>query len=166
VDLDAIVDTRWMYTVDKSDVRFIQVEGRGTTMPATSTDFDEVTGRSKLGTVGRGSAAAAGWVQLVMSVVNLYPSGINASSLCNKLYEKGHPKNKTKAMEHIEEAVEANMIKREKAPPTGRGGRPAMMHFPVGSGKVEGDRARQATSREVNLASVDMRPRTRRRADV
>jgi hypothetical protein len=158
VDLDAIVDTRWMFTVDKSDVRFIQVEGRGTTMAPTSLDFNEETGRSTLGTMGRGSAAAEGWIQVVTSIVNLYPQGVNEITLYRKMVEKGHPKNKTKAVEHIKEAEVANFIRRERAAAVGRGGRASMMHFPV-EVRVDGDRSRQATVREVDLKHVGVRGR-------
>jgi hypothetical protein len=153
-----------MVTVDKSDVRFIQVEGRGTTMPATSLDFSEQTGRSVLGTMGRGSAAKDGWIQQVVSIVKMYPQGINESTLYAKLTERGHPKNKIAATEVIKEAAEGGFIKREKAAPTGRGGRAPMMHWPTEDHAPDDDRTRKATPVEVDLR--DVRVRSRRRADV
>lgn len=155
VALDGMVDTRWMMTVDKSDVRFIQVEGRGTTMAATSLEFNEETGRSILGTVGRGSAAANGWIQSVASIVQGYPQGINGSTLYAKMIEKGHPKNKTRAMEYVREAEEAGFIRMEKVQAS-RGGRPAVMHFPP-EVRVEGDRMRKATAREIDMSHVRVR---------
>lgn len=160
VDLDAIVDTRWMMTIDKSDVRFLQVEGRGTTMPVTSLDFDEETGRSKLGTVGRASAAHDGWIQVVMSIVNDNPQGINGLTLFKKMCEKGHPKNKTRAMECIKEAAENGFIRIERGESTGKGGRAPMLHFPVEGGNGEDD---GATAQVVDFSRVGTRPGGRRR---
>jgi hypothetical protein len=114
--------------------------------------------------MGRGSAAKDGWIQQVVSIVKMYPQGINESTLYAKLTERGHPKNKIAATEVIKEAAEGGFIKREKAAPTGRGGRAPMMHWPTEDHAPDDDRTRKATPVEVDLR--DVRVRSRRRADV
>lgn len=164
VELDAFVDTRWTMTEDASRVRFLASEGRGTAMSPISLVFDEDTGRSTAGAAGKVNAATEGWIQEVAKIVQMYPQGINEGSLHKLMKERGGPGNKTKAVEYMVAADEADFIVRKKARPVGvTGGRIPWMHFPANDGPVEGDRSRNATPAEIRLSASDVRPRTRPR---
>lgn len=157
--LDETVDTRWMFTVDKNDIRFLQAEGRGTQMPSTSLDFNEETGRSTLGTSSRQSIAAEGWVQEILRIVNMQgDKGITESALWTKMKEiRGIAK--PKAVEYMIEAEESGMIRREKGRPVGQhGGREAWIHYPAV--KVEG-KGMNATPADVDMRDVRVRKKRR-----
>lgn len=149
--LDEGVDTRWMFTVDKSDVRYLQAEGRGTQMSAISLEFDEETGRSVIGAVTRQGAAADGAVQLVVKILqSRKPNGMDQTSLTKAIREV-QKMGVAKAKEYITEAIEGNWV-RTVAEPRAGGGRAQLMHYLVGDEPPAEDRRRNATPREVNLA--------------
>lgn len=156
--LDEGVDTRWMFTVDKTEMRYISAEGRGTQMGAVSLDFHEETGRSTLGAT-RQSTAADGWVQVITKIVIGYPQGLSEASLWDKM-KQVRPIAKPKAVEYITEAVESGFIRREKGETSGRGGRAPWMHYPPVSTKGE-SRGMGATPREVDMRHVGKGPRAR-----
>ena len=146
-EVDEHVDTRWMLTVDKTDVRSIQTQGRDTQMTATSLDFDEETGRSTLG-APRQSVAAEGWVQEVTKIVVKHPEGLSESVLWDKM-KQVRSITKPKAVEYMIEAEASGMIKRERVVIAGKGGRPPWMHYPPTS--LQGtDRRMGATPREID----------------
>lgn len=161
-ELDDHVDSRWMLTVDKSDVRFIQAEGRDTQVSAVSLDFNEETGQSTIGAVSRRSAATDGGVQVVVRVLkDMGGRGLSISTLTKKVQEvqKGSVRN---IKEYIAEAIEAGFVE-VKEEPTARGGRPSKVHYLVGDTPPEdGGRAMNATPREVNLSAVSVRTNRRR----
>lgn len=152
--LDEGVDTRWMFTVDKSDVRWLQAEGRGTQMSAVSLDFNEETGRSTIGSLTRQSAAVDGGVQLVVKTLkDMGPGrGLDQKALVDKLKEvKGG--SVTKLKEFITEAEGAGFIRIVDVPRPG-GGRAQKMHYLTDDTAPSEDRRMNATPREVNLATV------------
>lgn len=157
-EVDDHVDTRWMLTVDKSDVRFLQAQGRDTQMNATSLDFDDDTGRSTIGSTTRAGAAADGYVQLIVKILSDMPGGgLNESTLVRKMKET-KPVGIAKAKEYVNEAIESGFIEvKEESRPGG--GRAAKMHYLVGAAAPEGDRARKATPGVVNLSEVSIRKR-------
>lgn len=152
--LDEGVDTRWMFTVDKSDVRYLQAEGRGTQMSAISLDFDEETGRSVIGAITKAGAAADGFVQLIVKILKAMGGrGLNEATLARKMKEV-RPVGVTKAKEYMVEAEEAGFTEVKIEAPTGRGGRAQRVHYLANDAKPAGDRTRNATPREVNLTGV------------
>lgn len=156
--VDEAVDTRWMFTVDKSEVRFLSAEGRGTQMSAMSLDFDETTGRSKLGSTSRQTAAMDGWVQVIIRILKNHGDRGMSSTTLVKLMKETKPIGVRMAKDAIVEAIEAGqVIVREES--AGHGGRPSKMHYLTADNAPEGDRMRKATPREVNLANVRMRKR-------
>lgn len=151
-EVDEHVDTRWMLTVDKSDIRFIQVQGRDTQMNATSLDFNEETGRSTLGSA-RQSAAADGWVQEITRIVlGFGDAGITQDSLWKKMKEV-RSIGRQAAVDLMVEADENGFIRREKGISTGRGGRAPWMHYPPVSAQGTNPRMK-ATARDVDLRHV------------
>lgn len=165
-EVDDHVDSRWMLTVDKMDVRSIQTEGRDTHMMGTL-DFNEETGRSTLGAATRVSAAADGWVQLIVAILrDMRGKGLNKTGLRNKMKET-RPISAQKADEYITEAIESGFVEvREARRP--RGGVPEKLHFLAGVNEdgIEApgdnaDRTKNATPAEVNLAGVTVRRRRR-----
>jgi hypothetical protein len=149
--LDEGVDTRWMFTVDKTEMRWLTAEGRGTQMSPVSLDFNEETGRSTLGST-RATAASDGWVQIVAGIVNDYPHGIAEAQLWDKM-KQVRTVGKPKAVEYMVEAMEAGFIRREKGDNSGRGGRAPWMHYPAVSLKGE-TRSHGATPRDVDLRNA------------
>lgn len=153
-ELDDHVDSRWMLTVDKSDVRFIQSEGRDTQMSAISLDFNEETGRSTIGAVTRESAARDGAVQTVVKAVKAHGRPVNKTTLIKKLREA--KMSARVAGDAIEEAVEGGWIVHTAVERPG-GGR-AMQMFSLTADEAPADDRRQnATPREVNLSTVSLR---------
>jgi hypothetical protein len=156
--VDEAVDTRWMFTVDKSDVRYLSAEGRGTQMSAISLDFDETTGRSKLGSTTRQTAAMDGWVQVIIRILKNHGGRGMSSTTLVKLMKETKPIGVRMAKDAIVEAIEAgHVIVREES--AGHGGRPSKMHYLTDDNAPDGDRMRRATPREVNLSNVRMRKR-------
>lgn len=150
--IDDWPDSRWVMTVDSSDIRFLQVQGRGTAMNATSLDYDPETHRYTLGGQTRQSVASEGWVQAVVGIVQGFAEkGISEASLWAKMKEI-RAIGKPTAVEHILEAVDGGFIDRKRVP-SPRGGKAAWMHFPAGSLKGE-TRAHGATPAEVDLRNV------------
>lgn len=150
-EVDDHVDSRWMVTVDKSGVRFLQAEGRDTQMPAMSLDFDEDTGRSKLGSTTRAGAAKDGVVQLVVKAVQNHGRPVNRATLLKLLREN---KVSTRGADAgIEEAVDSGFIQVEVVARPG-GGRSFKQYTLTRETAPEDDRTRRATPREVNLANV------------
>lgn len=160
-EVDEHVDTRWMLTVDRSEVRFIQTQGRDTQMNAMSLDFDEDTGRSTIGAVTRQSAASDGLNQVIVRVVkDHHPRGVNQMTLV-KLVKETIRKGEASIREGVKEAQENGWIRIESIPnPSGRG-RAQQMHYLADDAPPEEDRKRNATPREVNLAGVSL-PRSRK----
>lgn len=159
-ELDDHVDSRWMFTVDRSDVRFLQAEGRDTQMPAISLDFDEETGRSVIGAVTRQSAASDGWVQTIASILQaMRGRGLNKISLVRKMKEVRTVGNR-QAENYIAEAVDSGIVEVKEVPRVG-GGRAEKLHYLAGFEKPEGDPVRKATPGMVNLAGVRMAAKTR-----
>jgi hypothetical protein len=161
-EVDDLVDSRWMFTVDKSEVRWLQAEGRDTQMSAVSLDFNEDTGRSVIGAVTRQSAAQDGAVQLVVKTLrDMGPGkGLGQAALVAKLKEvRGG--SVTRLREYIADAEEAGFIRIEKVPRPG-GGRHQLMHYLTSDEPPEGNRQMNATPREVNLATVNVRGRRRK----
>jgi hypothetical protein len=159
--LDEGVDTRWMFTVDKSDVRFLQAEGRGTQMNAVSLDFNEETGRSVIGSTTKAGAAADGWVQTIVAILrDMTGRGLNESTLVKKMREV-KPVGVSKAKDYVKEAIDDGWVEiKEEVRPGG--GRAMKMHYLANMQAPEGDRNMKATPREINLAAV--RGNGRRRA--
>lgn len=158
-EVDDHVDTRWMVTVDKSDVRYLQAQGRDTQMSPVSLDFNEETGRSTLGAITRQGAAADGMVQLIVKVLQNRPGGLDQTALVTAVREVKKI-GVAKVKEYILEAEETGWIRIEKVPrPTG--GRDLTMHYLIGDQPETSDRRANATIREVNLAGVSG-PRNRR----
>jgi hypothetical protein len=157
--IDDWPDSRWVMTKDGSDVRYLQVEGRATALPATSLEYDEDTHRYTMGGLTKTEAAADGWVQTVVRILSAHsPRGMNESTLVKKMQELGKiGRDRAKAV--IEEADMAGFIE-IKVEASSRGGRPAKVHYLTG-GKPEGDRRRNGTPREVNLTAVKVRGRRR-----
>jgi hypothetical protein len=157
-ELDDHVDSRWMLTVDKSDVRFMQAQGRDTDMSPVSLDFNEDTGQSTIGAITRAGAATDGWVQLIVKTLkDMAGKGLNESTLVKKLKE-ARPIGVVKAKEYIAEAIDAGFIQVVEESRPG-GGRTMKMHYLVGSQPPENDRFQAATIREVNLTGVAVKGR-------
>jgi hypothetical protein len=156
--LDEMVDTRWMFTVDKSDVRWLQAEGRGTQMSAISLDFDEDTGRSTVGSVSRQSAAQDGMVQLIARTLKDHPEGLSQATLV-KMVKEVNRKGVSAIKDGIREAEETGFIEIKDV--QGGRGRPVKVHFLAGLEKPMGDKRMNATPRSVNLAGVHVRSRRR-----
>jgi len=158
-ELDQAVDTRWMLTVDKSEVRYLTAEGRGTSLSPTSLEFDEVTGRSKSGAT-RQSAAAFGGAQMVASALqSMNGGGLNKTALIKKLREIQPGLGQRKAAEYIEEALTADLIEiREEH---GRGA-PSLVHYLTADTAPSGDRHRNATPSVVDLSGVRSSGRRKR----
>lgn len=150
-EVDDHVDSRWMVTVDKSGVRFLQAEGRDTQMPAMSLDFDEDTGRSKLGSTTRAGAARDGVVQLIVKAVQNHGRPVARATLVKLMRENKVSVRQCDA--GIEEAVESGFIEVEVVPRPG-GGRSFKQYTLTRETAPEDDRTRRATPREVNLANV------------
>lgn len=160
--LDEGVDTRWMFTVDKSDVRFLQAEGRGTQMSAVSLDFNEDTGRSVIGSVSRQSAAQYGGIQLVVKTLkDMGPGkGLDQATLMRKLREvKGGSVRKLK--EYVTDAEDGGFIKVVDETRPG-GGRARKMHYLAEAAAPVDDSRMNGTPREVDLSDVGV-PRRRLR---
>jgi len=150
-EVDAVVDTRWMLTTDKTETRFIQVEGRGTQVPAVSLDFNEETGRSTIGSISRSSAASDGWVQTIVSILQaMRGRGLNKTDLVKRMNEVRKISARS-ATQYIEDAEAAGFID-IRSEVMGRG-RPQRVHYLAG-GPPEGDSRRRATPGVVNLATV------------
>lgn len=149
--LDEAVDTRWMFTVDRSDVRFLQAEGRGTQMSAISLDFNEETGRSTIGSVSRASAARDGVVQTVVKTIQSFGRPVNRSTLIKLLREAKVSVRQCDA--GIEEAIESGFIE-EQSVSRASGGRPLRVYCLTRESAPDDDRFRNATPREVNLSAV------------
>lgn len=162
--IDDWPDSRWVMTVETDEIRYLQVQGRGTSLPGTSLNYDTDTHRYTLGGQSRQSAALNGWVQTITTLVNQHPQGLTESTLHKLMREAGGPSNKGKAVEFMEEAADSGFIRREKVRPVGStgGGRVPWMHFPTAD-RVEGDRARKATIREVDLTNAGGRGNRRAR---
>lgn len=166
-EVDDHVDSRWMLTVDKADVRSIQTEGRDTHMMGTL-DFNEETGKSTLGAATRVSAAVDGGVQLVVAILrDMRGGGLDQAGLVKKIKET-RKVGVDKAKEYITEATEAGFVEVKEEANLGRGGRAKKMHFLAGANGDEHtsedgtrDRTKGATPREVNLAGVAVRKRRR-----
>lgn len=156
--LDESVDTRWMFTVDSSDLRWMRVEGRGTRMDATSLIFDEETGRSTMGTVSRSAAANDSGVQLVVEILTaMRGRGLNKATLSKRIKEVRPKTGQRMIDQFIEEAVESNFVE-VKAEPSNTGrGRPQTMHYLTATQAPEDDRVRRATPGVVNLTGVKVR---------
>jgi hypothetical protein len=153
-ELDDAVDTRWMFTVDSSDLRWLRVEGRGTKLDnAVSMEFDEATGRSVIGTVSKAAATSDSGVQLIVEILSrMRGQGLNKSALSKKIKE-ARPKTSARAIaQFIEDAVDAGFIEIKEV--SGGRGRAAQMHYLAGMEAPEGDSRRRATPGVVNLAHV------------
>jgi AAA domain len=158
--IDDWPDCRWVMTVDGSDIRYLQVQGRGEQISPTSLDYDGTTHRYSFAGRSRGTAASDGWVQEVVKIVTAHPDGVNESTLYTLLKERGSVGPKAKAIEYMIEAQDGGFIRREKVRPVGMtgGGRTPWMHFPTAD-RVEGDATRNATAREVDMTNVTVRKR-------
>jgi hypothetical protein len=155
-ELDAVVDTRWMFTVDRSDVRWLQAEGRGTQVAAMSLDFDEETGRSTVGAMSRTTAAADGWVQTIASILKTRPAGLNKTALVKHMQEVRKVGQRS-ASGYIDEAVDSGIIEvKEHA----RRGRAEKVYSLAGLEKPEGDSRRRATPAVIDMAHVATRRRS------
>lgn len=168
-EVDDHVDSRWVLTRDKSDVRFIQVEGRDTQLEPVSLDFNVDTGRSVVGATSRASAATDGWVQTVVKIVHgMGPGrGVNEATLIRKMREV-QTIGVAKAKDFIQQADAAGFIEIKMEPRVNGRGRAEKMHYLTSDARGGGgdehkmmDRMKTATPREVNLS--DVRVRTRRR---
>jgi hypothetical protein len=155
-EVDEHVDTRWMLTVDKADVRFIQTQGRDTQMNAMSLDFNEENGKSTIGAISRQSAAADGWVQGIVAILQARPQGLNKGSLIKEM-QATRSVGVRSAEGYIVEAIEAGFV--EVKEQSGARGRPEKIHMLVGNDRPEGDRNRKATPASVNLATAIGRKR-------
>lgn len=155
--IDDWPDFRWVMTVDNSEIRYLQVQGRGEGLKPTSLDYDPTTHRYTLGGMSRAGAASDGWVQEVMRIVEAHgEAGITESSLWTKMKEI-RPIGKPLAIQHMVEADDGGFIVRKRAEANvGRGGRKAWMHYPIAKPDA-GDRTRRATPRDVNLTAVNLR---------
>ena len=165
-ELDEGVDTRWMFTLDSSDVRWLRTEGRGTQMEnAVSMVFDKETGRSTVGTVSKSAAASESGVQLVVEILSaMRGQGLNKATLSRRIKE-AKPKTGTRSIaQFIEEAEAAGFIEIKQEPSASGRGRPQVMHYLAGMEAPEGDSRRRATPGVVNLSSVGVR-RFKKRAD-
>lgn len=159
-ELDQAVDTRWMLTVDKSEVRYLTAEGRGTSLSPTSLEFDESTGRSKSGAT-RQSAAAFGGAQMVASALqSMNGSGLNKTALIKKLKEIQPRLGNGKAGEYIEEALTADLI--EVREERGRAG-VAKVHYLTADTAPVDDPMRNGTPGLVDGSGVMRQPKSRRR---
>jgi hypothetical protein len=158
-EVDDHVDTRWMFTVDKSEIRYLAVQGRDTEMSPTSLEFNEKTGMSKAGTT-RQTAAAFGGTQMVVSALqSMNGKGLNKTALVKKLKEIQGGLSSRKADEYIEEALTADFI--ELREEHGRAG-VSKVHYLTSDSAPEDDRQRKATPGLVDLSSV-RQPNGRRR---
>ncbi len=156
--IDDWPDSRWVMTVDSSEIRFLQVQGRGTAMPATSLDYDGETHRYTLGGQTRQSAAADGWVQVITGIVQGFPdAGMTENSLFTKMKEV-RAIGKAAAVDFMIEAAESGFITRKKEP-SEKGGRASWRHRPAETLKGE-TRAHGATARDVDMRNV-RQPRRR-----
>lgn len=147
--IDDWPDSRWVMTVDGSDVRYLQVQGRGTDLKSTSLNYDKETHRYTMGGMSKTEAAADGWVQTVVRILmNEAPKPLTDSSLRSKMKELGRIGNDA-ALQVIKEAEESGFTirKREKGPR----GPHVWNNYPV-TGPPPDDRRMNATPREVNLA--------------
>lgn len=154
--LDEGVDTRWMFTVDKSEVRWLQAEGRGTQMTGVSLDFDEETGRSVIGAVSRQSAAQDGMVQLIVHTLKDAKVPLNKGTLMAKVKEVKRVSNRA-VDAGIVEALEGDWIIKHEGV-----GRNHLYSLAQMEAPDDGGRTRRATPGEVNLSGVSMRkPRSR-----
>lgn len=150
-EVDDHVDSRWMFTVDRSEMRFLQAEGRDTQMSAVSLDFDEETGRSIIGAVTRETAARDGAVQTVVRILSNFGRPMNRATLNKKLKEAGISQ---RSLASVMEDAEASGWIQVTDAPRPRGGRPERMFSLTSDEAPEDDRKRNATPREVNLAGV------------
>lgn len=157
-EVDDHVDTRWMVTVDKADVRYLSAQGRDTQMSAISLDFNEETGRSTVGAISRESAARDGAVQTVVKAIQNHGRPLNKTALIKKLREgKLSQRSATSA---IEEAMAGGFIE-ETTVPRASGGRAEKVFSLTADTPPDGDRRMRATPREVNLATAVRRRSTK-----
>lgn len=155
--IDDWPDFRWVMTVDGSDVRWLQVQGRGKPLKPSSLLYDADTHRYTFEGKTKGKADTEGWVQVIMGLVNARgEQGLTENSLFNLM--KAHKSiGKISAVEFMVEASDNGFIMRKKGA-TGRGGKAPWMHYPVQTtkGKVEGH---DATPGPVDLTGVKDRGR-------
>jgi hypothetical protein len=149
--VDEHVDARWVLTRDSADIRYLAVEGRDVDiMKATSLEFDEATKRSVMGNQSRSEVAADGLVQEVVRVLqSMGDRGLNQGDLVKRV-RANVSIGATHCRQVIEEAEVGGYIE-IRTEQRSAGGRASRMHYLAG-GKPEGDRARKATPREVNMA--------------
>lgn len=157
--VDEHVDARWVMTKDTADIRYLATEGRDVdVMKATSLQFDESTKRMVMGDQTKSAVAADSLVQEVFSVLSNLDRGVglNQSNLIKQLRARvkigaNHCK------EVIKEAEDGGYIEiRREQQETG--GRAQLMHY-IAEGQYPDDRTRNATVREVNMASANVRRR-------
>lgn len=78
--LDDWADVRWLLTKDADDVRYFRAHGRGVELPECALAFDELTGRSTLGTGDRTAVAQDRQVAEVVAIVTEH-DGINSTGI-------------------------------------------------------------------------------------
>lgn len=152
--IDDWPDSRWVMTVDGSDVRYLQVQGRGTDLKSTSLEYDRETHRYVLGGMSKVEAANDGHIQLVVRVLNnCAPNPLTDNALRTKMKEIQRISNDV-CTQAIKDAEESGFTERRKE----KGARGPMVWNNYLVGRPEGDRRMNATPREVNLAAA-RRPR-------